>query len=88
MQVVDINTAKINNTHKFKEGYNIYDIIATDDTHYLLAASDGLLKTTNDQLIKNYYKGREVFSLCHITDSFYLLGFRNNGLIVWGQEKD
>ena len=69
-------------------GFNIRDIIAIDDTHYLLACDNGLLKSTKDQLIKHYNKGREVSSLGHITDSIYLVGFRDYGLIVWDEEKD
>jgi hypothetical protein len=83
-----MKTSTITHTHKFTEGYNILDIIAIDETHYLLAAYKGLLKTTKDQLMKHYYKGACVLSLCHITDSIYLLGFAYDGLIVWDQEKD
>jgi hypothetical protein len=60
LQVVDMNTSKITHTHRFRQGGNIYDIIAIDDTHYLLAAERGLLKTTKDQLMKHYYKGKDV----------------------------
>ena len=39
LEVVDINTSAITSAHKFTEaGYGIYDIIAIDDTNYLLAA--------------------------------------------------
>ena len=57
LEVVDINTCNITSSHYFKEGSDIYDIIAIDDTQYLLAAYKGLLKTTKDQLINHYYKG-------------------------------
>jgi hypothetical protein len=60
LQVVDIKTSKITHTHDFTEGGYIYDIIAIDDTHYLLAGWGGLLKTTKDQLMKHYYKGKDV----------------------------
>jgi hypothetical protein len=46
--VFDIKNSNITNTHKFKEGDDIRDIVAIDDTHYLLAADRGLLKTTKD----------------------------------------
>ena len=89
MEVFDIKTSCITHTHKFKEGgIAISDIIAIDDTHYLLAAYKGLLKTTKDQLINHYHEGKTVMSLCHITDSTYLLGFYNDGLIVWDVQKD
>ena len=55
LEVVDIKTYNVTSTHKFIEGDDIYDIIAIDETHYLLAAINGLLKTTKNQLIKNYY---------------------------------
>ena len=44
----DMKNSNITSTHEFKEGHSIYDIVAIDDTHYLLAASEGLLKTTKD----------------------------------------
>jgi hypothetical protein len=38
----------ITSTHKFEEAGDIYDIVAIDDTHYLLAAERGLLKAAKD----------------------------------------
>ena len=61
--------------------------MAINDTHYLLAAFGGLLKATMDQVINHYQKGKFVTSLCHITDSIYLVGFSNQ-LIVWNEETD
>jgi hypothetical protein len=47
--VFDIKNKIITSSHEFLEGYyHIYDIVAIDNTHYLLAASSGLLKTTKD----------------------------------------
>jgi hypothetical protein len=47
--VFDIKNSNITSSHRFKEGgYDIQDIVAIDDTHYLLAAREGLLKTTKD----------------------------------------
>jgi hypothetical protein len=89
LEVFDIETSSITHTHEFTEGGTIYDIIAIDDTHYLLAAWDGLLKTTKDQLINYYHKGVWVRSLCHIADSIYLLGlYRSEKLIVWDEKTD
>ena len=54
----DIKNSNITSTHIFKEASNcaINDIVAIDDTHYLLATDwGGLLKTTKDKLLKNYY---------------------------------
>jgi len=62
--------------------------MAIDDTHYLLATNRGLLKTTKDQLIKHYFKGEWVTSLCHISEAIYLLGFWNDKLIVWDEKTD
>ena len=53
--MIDIDNSNISSSHEFEEGDSIYDIIAIDDTHYLLADMRGLLKTTKDQLIKHYY---------------------------------
>jgi hypothetical protein len=43
-----MKNSNIMSTHWFIEGWHIYDIVAIDDTHYLLAAEEGLLKTTKD----------------------------------------
>ena len=75
LEVFDINNSNITSSHQFGEGSSIYDILAIDDTHYLLYAFNGLLKTSKDQLIKHYFKGKPVLSLCHITEAIYLLGF-------------
>jgi hypothetical protein len=67
----------------------MHDIVAIDDTHYLLAAEEGLLKTTKDQLINRYHKGKWVTSLCHVAHSLYLVGFYGgDGLILWNEQKD
>jgi hypothetical protein len=50
-----MKTSTVTHTHKFTEGDDIRDIIAIDETHYLLAAYKGLLKTTKDQLINHYH---------------------------------
>ena len=45
----DMKNSNITFPHKFEEaGHHIHDIVAIDDTHYLLGADDGLLKTTKD----------------------------------------
>ena len=54
----------------------------------MLAALEGLLKCTKDQLIKHYHEGELVSSLCQITDSIYLVGFLNDQLIVWNEQTD
>jgi hypothetical protein len=55
----------------------------------LVAALEGLLKTTKDQLINHYHKGKWVTSLCHVTDSLYLVGFyEGDGLILWNEQTD
>jgi hypothetical protein len=83
-----MKTSSITHTHKFTEGDDIRDIIAIDETHYLLAAYRGLLKTTKDQLINHYHKGKSVRSLCHVTHSLYLVGFGGDGLILWNEQRD
>jgi hypothetical protein len=54
----------------------------------LLATEIGLLKTNKDQLINDYYKGKWIRSLCHISASLYLVGLYNDELRVWDQEKE
>ena len=83
-----MKTSTVTHTHKFTEGDSIRDIIAIDETHYLLAAYKGLLKTTKDQLINHYHKGKSVRSLCHVTHSLYLVGFSSDGLILWNELTD
>ena len=87
LEVFDINNSNITSSHQFEEGSSIFDILAIDDTHYLLAAVEGLLKTTKDQLIKHYFIGECVNSLCHITEAIYLVGFSDK-LIVWDEKTD
>jgi hypothetical protein len=55
LQLFDIETSSITHSHRFTEGGFISDIIAIDDTSFLLAAHKRLLKTTKDQLINHYY---------------------------------
>jgi hypothetical protein len=54
----------------------------------LVAAYRGLLKTTKDQMINHYHKGKKVKSLCHVTHSLYLVGFSDDGLILWNEQTD
>jgi hypothetical protein len=64
-------------------------MVAIDDTQYLLASDNGLLKTTKDQLLKHYYKSSIVISLCPMPDSLYLLGFTYpDKLIVWSENSE
>ena len=87
--MLDLNNNTITSTHEFSEGSHIWDIAAIDDTHFLLAAKEGLLKTTKDQLLKHYHKGKLVDTICHIADSFYLLGLVNEQqLCVWNEHTD
>ena len=82
-----MKNSNITSTHQFKEGDHIWDIVAIDDSNYLLAAYKGLMRATKDQLLKHYYQGEGVGSLCHATDSLYLLGFYNPGkLVVWNEQ--
>ena len=83
-----MKNSNITSTHKFTESGSIYDIIAIDDSQYLLAAWRGVLRTTKDRVIKHYYHGKNVTSLFHITDSIYLVGLKENGLVVWNEETD
>ena len=87
-----MKTSTVTHTHKFTEAYmyGIRDIIAIDETHYLVAAWKGLLKTTKDQLINHYHKGKSVRSLCHVTHSLYLVGIYegDGGLILWNEQTD
>jgi hypothetical protein len=88
LEVFDIKTSSITSYYKFAEVDFIYDIKPIDEANYLLATDNGILKTTNNQMIKHYYLGADVLTLCLISDSFYLVGFVNNKLIVWNEQTD
>jgi hypothetical protein len=77
----------ITHTQRFEEVGAIYDLLAIDATHLLLAGVLGLLKTTKKKLLRHYYPGWWVSSLCHIRHSLYLVGISNR-LIVWDLHKD
>jgi hypothetical protein len=53
--VFDMKNSNITSTHLFTEGDDIFDIISIDDSHYLLAAWKGVLKTTKERVIKHYH---------------------------------
>jgi hypothetical protein len=46
------------------------------------------MKTIKGDLINHYHKGKDVKSLCHVTDAIYLLGFGIDGLILWNEKTD
>lgn len=63
-------------------------MIAIKDSGQLLLAGSGVLKVTMDQIIEWYLPGKWVRSICHIAESLYLVGFKEDGLIVWNEETD
>ena len=52
----DIASATITDELMIKEDEEINDIVAIDDTHFLLATYEGLFKTTNKKMLAHYYK--------------------------------
>jgi hypothetical protein len=46
------------------------------------------MKATKDQAIKHYFEGKDASSICHIAESFYLVGFAEIGLKVWNEQTD
>jgi hypothetical protein len=82
-----MKTSRITHTHEFPEATHICEIIAIDDTHYLLAVEKGILKITKDQLINHYFKGNLVRTLCHVSDSLYLVGSIHQ-LVLWSEQTD
>ena len=85
--MLNLSTNKITSTHEFSEGSVIYDICAVDDTNFLLAAHKGLLKIKNYKLLKYCSRGWLVRCICHIADSFYLLG-TYDCVLVWNEQTD
>jgi hypothetical protein len=67
-------------------GRSIRDIVAINDTNYLLATYRGLFKNTKDSILNHYFKEEQVSTLCHIADSIYLVGFDKRKLIVWNEQ--
>ena len=53
LEVFDIKTSTITSYHKFAEVDYIHDIKPIDEANYLLATDNGILKTTNNQVIKH-----------------------------------
>ena len=89
LQVFDIDNFKITHTQEFEQANQIIDILAIDDSNQLLLAGyKGVLKATKDQALKHYFKGKAAWSLCHIAQSLYLVGFIFDGLIVWDENTD
>ena len=43
-----MKNSNITSTHLFKEGDNIRDIVAIDDSNYLLAVYKGLMRATKN----------------------------------------
>ena len=69
--------------------YDILDIITIEESDLLLlAGGGGILKATVDQAIIHYFKGMHAKSICHIAESFFLVGFFHDGLIVWNEQID
>ena len=48
LEVFNMSSATITNTRKIRDGATIRDIVVVDETHLLLASSDGILKSTKD----------------------------------------
>jgi hypothetical protein len=57
LQLFDVDSSTVTHTHYFVEtgGGTIRDALAIDEEHFLLAALNGIIKTTKDQLLTHYY---------------------------------
>ena len=74
LEVFDISSSTITNSCCVIKSDKISEIVAVDDTHFLLATGIGLFKTTKDQMLAHYFKWELITSLFHISDSIYLVG--------------
>ena len=64
-------------------------MIAIDGSYFLLATAHGLLSTTKDQVVKLYFDGKTVRSVCHFADSKYLVGLVNENMVaLWDEQTD
>ena len=48
LEVFNISSGTITHSQKSRAQTAIFDIVAVDETHLLLASSDGILKSTKD----------------------------------------
>ena len=48
LEVFNMNIGTITHTRLIREDATIWDILAVDETHFLLASSHGILKITKD----------------------------------------
>lgn len=69
---------------------DISDMIQIAGSHYFVAGQLGLLKVsrTEDPDMKYYFIGKHVLSIAHIYESCYLVGFLQDGLIMWSEKFD
>ena len=82
-----MNNFQITHTQEFEEIGNIFEIIPIKESEQLLLAGwKGLLKATKDHAIKHFFKENPVISICHVSESLYLLGFGYNGFVVWNEQ--
>ena len=51
----------------------------------MLATKDGLCKTTREQMLAQWFKGEVTNTVCHLSDSMFLVAFKLNKLIVWDE---
>jgi hypothetical protein len=86
LEVLDIPSATISHTWQIKEIFHIQAIEAIDKTQFLLASRSGLFKSTKEKIIEHYYQGKDVSSLCLITDAIYLVALYTESLIVWNEQ--
>ena len=84
----DIKTNEITYGCGSPNEFNIYDIIAKDDSQLLLFTDAGLYDCNKDKVSRrdyiNFYYHNRSQCICHIADSIYLVVFGN--LIVWNEQ--
>lgn len=55
----------------------------------LLAGQGGILKATKNHAIKYYFSEKPAVSICHITESIYLVALWDDEfLIAWNEKTD
>lgn len=89
LQVFDIENLKKPYTQEFNHLGDIYDITPIEQSELLLLAGEyGVLKVYKGHALKHCFKGMKAYSICHIAESFYLVGFKYYGVILWNEETD
>ena len=85
---MDLKKKDFVSSHRFEQGSHINEVSQIIlGSQYLLGTSKGILHSSRDTLVKHYFEGTKITALCHIRNTLYLVGGRDN-LFVWDLQED